>query len=112
MLPHERLDVYRRAIELLALSSTLQGAWSRGHPALADQLNRAVLSIPLNIAEGVGKTSARDRARFHAIARGSAMECAAIFDVARVLKLSDEEALHRAKELTVRIVAMLTRMCR
>lgn len=63
---HERLDVYqpwRRtgAIEFLALSVELLEAFPRGHATLADQLRRAALSIPLNIAEGVGKNSTDDQ---------------------------------------------------
>ena len=37
----------------------------------------------LNTAEGAGRTGAADKARFFAMARGSAMECAAILDVLR-----------------------------
>ena len=48
---------------------------------IKDQLDRASTSIPLNIAEGNGKWSSRDRCRFLEIARGSAVECAACLDV-------------------------------
>jgi hypothetical protein len=47
---------------------------------LKDQLRRASSSVALNCAEGAGKTGA-DRERFFLIARGSSLECAAIFDV-------------------------------
>ncbi|MCA9575208.1 MAG: four helix bundle protein, partial [Myxococcales bacterium] len=82
------------------------------HAELTDQLRRATLSIPLNIAEGAGKPTHKDRARFHAIARGSAMECGAILDLLRLQALADEERVAEAKVLLVRLVAMLTRMCR
>ena len=81
MLDDERLDVYRAAIEFLQIAFTLVERIPRGYGGLGDQLRRAGMSIPLNIAEAAGKSSAKDRAHFHAIARGSAMECGAILDV-------------------------------
>ena len=111
MLYHEKLDVYQLCIQFTASSVVISESLPKGNASLADQLRRAAMSIPLNIAEGVGKTSPADQARFHAIARGSAMECGAILDVVRVLHGS-AESLDRAKELLVRIVAMLTKMCR
>ena len=77
MFDHEKLDVYRCALELYATLAPAITAFPRGHGAIVDQLRRALLSIPLNIAEACGKTTVSDRQRFFAIARGSAMECAA-----------------------------------
>jgi len=111
MLDHEKLDVYQCAIEFLEVAFTLVAKLPRGHSALADQLRRAATSIPLNIAEAAGKTSSPDRARFHAIARGSAMECGAILDVVRLLNVAESDVA-RGKEFLVRAVAMLSKMCR
>ncbi len=74
-LDHENLDVYRCSIELLALTTRIGSALPRGEGELRDQLKRAAMSIPLNIAESCGKPTAPDRARFPSIARGSALEC-------------------------------------
>ena len=52
------------------------------------------------------------RKRFCAIARGSAMECSAILDACRVLSLVDKNIVDEGKSLLVRIVAMLTKICR
>lgn len=112
MLAYERMDVYRCAVEFLALYARILDAIPKGNAALADQLKRAALSIPLNIAESSGKTSAADRRRFCAIARGSAMECSAILDACRVLSLVQEDLVEQGKQLLVRVVAMLTKMCR
>ena len=84
----------------------------RGHAELCDQLRRATISIPLNIAEGAGKPTDKDRSRYHAIARGSAMECAAIVDLLHMQALVTPASAAEAKSLLVRLVAMLTRMCR
>jgi four helix bundle protein len=112
MLDYEKLDVYQSAIEHLAFVVRCLPKIPRGHAGLVDQWRRAAMSVPLNIAEGVGKPSDADRANRYAIARGEAMECGAIIDVVRLLRLVDREELDRAKQLLVRIVQMLSRMCR
>lgn len=80
--------------------------------AVKDQLDRASTSIPLNIAEGNGKFSAKDRARFFEMARGSTLECAACLDVLLVRKLANEEQVILAKERLSRIVQMLIGLLR
>ena len=112
MLAYEKLDVYQCAIEFLAVSARIVEGLPRGNAGLADQLRRAALSIPLNIAESSGKPTVADRKRFSGIARGSAMECGAIVDACRVLELLDDPSASEAKALVVRIVSMLSKMCR
>lgn len=73
-------------------------------------MKRASLSVPLNIAEGTGKNSSADKQRFYAIARGSAMECGAVLDVCKILKIIDPLEYDQGKKLLIRIVGMLTKM--
>jgi four helix bundle protein len=110
----QKLDVYHCAVTFLGVASTLAERMPRGHSALADQLRRAALSVPLNIAEGSGKGTMEDREarRFYAIARGSALECAAIVDALQALRLVLGDEADRAQELLERIVSMLTKMAR
>ena len=69
-----------------------------------------LVTIPLNIAEGNGKTAKADRRRYFEIARGSALECAAIQDVLVVGKaLGSVESLRRKSDLD-RIAVMLSRL--
>ncbi|MSP61981.1 MAG: four helix bundle protein, partial [Myxococcales bacterium] len=63
----------------------------RGNSFLTEELKRAALSIPWNIAEGAGRFGAPEGARFYGIARGSAMECKAIVDAFAVLQLAEED---------------------
>jgi four helix bundle protein len=79
---------------------------------LKDQLKRAGISIPLNIAESSGKPPGADRVRFLTIARASALECSAILDVGVALGWVDPTAAASARNLLARIVAMLTKMTR
>ena len=112
VLDHERLDVYRRGLDFCGLALRIAVQLPRGHAALVDQLRRAATSIPLNVAEGAGKVTPGERAHCYRIARGSAMECGAVIDVARLLGGLPDKDLDEAKDLLVRIVAMLTRLCR
>ena len=107
---HEKLDVYRVAIDFVALSDEVAKQLPRGRAYLADQLQRAAVSIPLNIAEGAGEFSRKDKRRFYRIALRSATESAAILDVCHRLQLSDEQRIGMGRDLLLRIVAMLTRM--
>jgi four helix bundle protein len=111
-LSHENLRVYHVAIEFLALAVSLMERFPKGHSHLVDQLRRAALSIPLNIAEATGKPSAADNARYFAIARGSALECGAILDACLIMKLAENADVTRGKALLIPLVAMLSKLCR
>jgi four helix bundle protein len=107
---HDRLDVYRLAVQYTADSFRVAEGLSGLHRHARDQWLRAAQSIPLNIAEGNGKRSLNDRARYLDIARGSALECAAIQDVLQASGGLDAEASLVMKRKLHRIVSMLTRM--
>ncbi len=107
---HERLDVYRLSVEYVAIAFESSRSLEGLHRHARDQWLRAAQSIPLNIAEGNGKRSLKDRARFLDIARGSALECAAIQDVLVVSGGLKLETSFELKSMLVRIVAMRTRM--
>ena len=109
-LGHEKLDVYRLSIGYVAWVYEKAGTLTGIHRPARDQWLRASQSIPLNIAEGNGKTAEADRRRYFEIARGSTLECAAIQDVLVVGKALDgQESQGRKIELD-RIAAMLSRL--
>ena len=77
---------------------------------LSDQLDRASLSIALNIAEGAGRSGPRDQARCYAIARGSAFECLAVLDLLD-LEITQPDT-REGREVLNRVMAVLTRLSR
>src|SRR5690242_8202025 len=103
---HEKLDVYREAIGLCGWVGAFLAAIS-AKAAAKDQLDRASTSIPLKIAEGNGKFSAKDRSPYLEVARGSALECAACLEVLLARTFVTEKQVEEPKEKLARMVQML-----
>lgn len=78
----EHLDVYKKGLKFAETVTSLAEGFPRGKWFLADQLNRAALSISANIAEGSGRYHAKDRRNFLIIARGSTHECVPFLEFA------------------------------
>lgn len=108
----EKLDVYQAAVRFFAWCISVISRTPPGQGAVFDQLKRASLSILANIAEASGKSTKPDKKRYFAIARGSAMECGAILDAMVILKICSKPDSDKAKYELVRIVSMLSKLCR
>ena len=94
------MDVYRLSIGYVAWVYKKAHDLGGIHRHARDQWLRAGQSIPLNIAEGNGKSTVPDRRRYFEIALGSALECAAIQDVLVVGEdLDKKESRERKIEL-------------
>jgi four helix bundle protein len=110
VLDHAKLDVYRRALDLLEVLDKIAAELPAGRAHLKDQLDRAGTSIVLNIAEGAGEFSAADKQRFYRMARRSGTEVGAIVDILARRKVVREDLLRESTELLVRVVAMLAKL--
>jgi four helix bundle protein len=106
---HEKLTVYQRSLEFAGWSQDLIDSLSK-KTSTRDHLERAGDSIALNIAEGNGKFSKKDRARFFQIAHGSALESAACLDLLVARRCCVCNAIGRGKSILEEIVRMLFAM--
>jgi four helix bundle protein len=106
---HEKLIVYQRTLEFAAWSQILIDSLTK-KTSTRDHLERAGDSIALNIAEGNGKFSLKDRARFFQMAHGSALESAACLDLFVARRCCEQEAIAKGKLLLEEIVKMLFAM--
>jgi four helix bundle protein len=106
---HEKLTVYRRALDFARWSQTLIGSVTK-KTSTRDHLERAGDSIALNIAEGNGKFSRPDRARFFQIANGSALESAAYLDLFVARRGCESADIVEGKALLEEIVRMLFKL--
>jgi four helix bundle protein len=106
MFSHEKLIVYRKAIDFVAWTQSIIESLP-GKVSARDQLDRASTSVPLNIAEGNAKFSKPERARFFQIAHGSAVESAACLDVLVARRLVACDTAELGKVQLVGVVNML-----
>jgi len=104
----EKLVCYQRSLDFADQVAALGQGFPRGFYFLRDQLNRASLSIPTNIAEGNGRFTKGDRKHFFGIARGSTHECVPLLELARRRELVDEARHGELRAEIEEIVRMLS----
>lgn len=105
---YKKLDVYAKSRQLVVtVYSLLKHFPAEEKYALCDQLRRAVISVPSNIAEGSGRTSAKAQVHFFEMAFGSLMEVSCQMDIACDLGYIEQLELTQVEEQAHRIAAML-----
>ena len=102
---HEKLKVYQLALKFNEFANKICSRLLKSD--IRDQLDRASNSIVLNIAEGNGKYSKKDRCRYFDIAFGSSLEAAGCLDILIIRKMISSEELHTGKSMLKEIVSML-----
>jgi len=113
MLHFEKLIVWQKSIELARKLVEFADELPQKYQfSFADQLRRAALSIPSNIAEGAGRTSHRDRSNFYSIAKGSVYETVNILKLLQGTKTLEatsfnfEDAYNTAEEISKMIYGL------
>jgi four helix bundle protein len=106
MFAHEKLQVYRKALDFAAKAAAWTSTWDKKH-ALVDHLSRATESIVLNLAEATRQRGTPARLRIVDYAIGSSLECAGCLDVARIKELLTHQHCHQEKHLLCEITKML-----
>ena len=103
---HEKLDVYKKALEFVAWCGRL-GKDDDTPRSMMTALDRTSTGVVLNIAEGNGKFSAKDRCRFIGHARTAALQAAATLDVLAVRQEKSKPVVVAGKHQLVDVVRML-----
>jgi len=113
LLSHERLDAYRiardLAIDLFRKSSVMASSDRFG---LANQIRRAAVSIPANIAEGAARKSKKEFVQFLSTARGSSAELRVLLEIARETEQLTEDSFHSCLATLDRVSSMISGLMR
>jgi four helix bundle protein len=111
MRPHQKLDLWRRAIEfVVSVYRTTERFPKEEKFGLTSQVRRAAVSIAANIAEGAARTSTKEFLQFLSISQGSASEADTELVIARELGyLTTNEYEHFGRDLDD-IGRMITRL--
>lgn len=108
MFDFEYLTVYQKARLFNKDAHFLIESTPRIRTNLKDQLSRASSSIALNLAEGTGKFTPKDKARFYYQSRGSCYECVALFDMILDMSLISKDQYETLYRQLEEIAKMLT----
>ena len=102
----ENIDAYKKAmsfmVEVYALNGYLKDR------TIKDQLRRAAMSIPLNIAEGQGRMHGKEKRQFYHTARGSLLECVPLIQACYRLGYINQEKYNFLYNIAEEIGKMLT----
>src|SRR5687767_13887044 len=99
MRPHEKLEVWKRAIDFVVAIYKLTDAFPREEKfGLTSQIRRAAVSVPANIAEGAARRTSKEFTYFLSNAQGSVSELATEILIARRLGFVNETTFERTKE--------------
>ena len=94
----EHLNVYQDSMTLVSEVYRMTNSFpTHERFALSQQLQRAIVSVPSNIAEGCGRRSLKEKAHFMEIAAGSLMESYCQLQIARRLEYITDQQLTNLK---------------
>ncbi|MDP3282950.1 MAG: four helix bundle protein [Desulfobacterales bacterium] len=111
--PHKKLDLWKTSMELVKLVYRITSGFPELETySLTNQIRRAAISIPSNIAEGTARQTKKELVNFLHIAQGSLSELDTQFDIALSLQYLTDTERKNVDDLTIRIDKMLTGLIR
>ena len=106
---YKKLIAYQKAKEFVSFVYSLVRQFPPYETyALSDQLRRAAVSIPSNIAEGMGRMAIKERVHFLEFSYASLTEVTCQLDIAQSLGYITEEELLKAENLATEIGRLLS----
>ena len=108
---YKDLIVWQKSIILVKLIYELTAHFPPSEQfGITNQMRRAAVSIPSNIAEGYARKTKKDTIHFHIMAFGSALELETQLQISKDLRFISEEKLKYTNEVLLEVIKMLNRM--
>jgi four helix bundle protein len=105
---YKELIVWQKSIKLVKEIYNVTKRFPKSELfALVDQIRRASVSIPSNIAEGYGRRSHKEYLQFYAIAYGSALEVETQLIISRELNLITQAEFGQTNTILTEVIKML-----
>ena len=106
---YRKLSVYQKAMDLVVeIYKLLKKFPLEERYALCDQIRRASISVPSNIAEGMGRFSDKEKIHFLEISNGSLMETMCQLEIGKQLGYLSQEDYQRVEADITEIACMLS----
>ena len=106
---YKKLDAYKIAKEFtIYVYSLVKKFPSFEQYALCDQLRRAAVSVPSNIAEGMGRMAIKERVHFLEISYASMTEVLCQLDISESLGYITPEELKTVEEISDRLARVMS----
>jgi four helix bundle protein len=108
MLSYKKLDAWKYSMEMVKEIYLLTKSYPKEEMfGLTSQTKRAAVSIPCNIAEGLGRNFKRDSIQFLHISRGSAYEVETLLSIAVMTNIIDQESYIRINQMLEKSVRLI-----
>ena len=111
--PHKKLEAWKLSMELVIdVYRTTDGFPNQEKYGLTDQIRRATISVPSNIAEGAARQTKKEFTNYLHIAQGSLSELDTQIELARQLGYLEDETWRILDERMERIDKLISGLIR
>ena len=113
MASYKKLDAWQQSMQLVKEIYLMAKSFPKEELyALTSQTKRAAVSVPCNIAEGIGRNYKKDTIQFLHISRGSLYEVKTLLNIAVMVEIISEDAFNKVTPLIEKCMQLLNGLIR
>ncbi|MCG2617896.1 four helix bundle protein [Terrimonas sp. NA20] len=110
---YKQLDAWKQSMHLVKNIYELTNSFPKEELyGIISQIRRSAISVPSNIAEGIGRNHKKDTVQFLHIARGSLYELETLFSIASMLNMMPDTKANETSGSITRNLKLLNGLIR